>query len=968
MRVFRCVTVAVLLTAALPALAGNTYYVSTTGDDDNAGTIGAPWRTIKDSVPRLHAGDTLVIRGGLYRESYIDDFNSGAAGNPITVRGYPGENVVVNGGQDLSDEDLWEHVGGDVYRYADAIPTTYRNVSENGIPYRLMVRYDNFEGWSHVIDGPGQWSRNRYGLMLWVRSRDGGNPGRYNIEVSNAARVICIPPGADHVVIENLTVENGYYAIYIEGDDAVIRNCTMRNVYGDGLKGGKFTQRGLVENCDIYHFGESAIDITGGDYWTLRNTSAHHCVRSRYPTTCDGWKTNGFMLKNDNHGAIVEGCRLFDMPLAVTGAIAIGGTSSYTGPPSATGLVVRNNVMHDIYGPFVVAFQAAHDSMFHNNLIYDCDVTATGVPSPCGALLLVRNARNTITWDWIWSSDNRAFNNVFVHNTATYNYSEFIDGNDDGMRIDNNIVDTSRPSFFDDRSMTHQYMIALKGYDEHSPTAPPTFADEAHRLLRPAPDSPAIDAGRDLRGVVDDDHNGFARFDGRGFEIGPFENRHALTVCDGGDAAAWSAPPSGSATSVFDPDLQSAAIELGGERSTGYSRPFDWGDAGFARLPVVAWTARVDGPRRFTVKLRFSAGGTRSIHYCTWLTSGIETPGDFSGDGAVNGLDIPPFKEALSDPDGWAARTRRDPHAVGDFNGDGVFNGLDIPRFKSALEGDIYLPLDTDDPPDDGQWRRYAVDLRETFIGAANAESVVFECGGGTAIDELGLHGSIAGARWIEGCVGRWPMNEAADDWTEDTSGLGRHGRLTNMPLTDPRDYAWVIGRTTKAIRFGEGHTYVEAPGREIDVDEGFTLTLWVRPANASDTGRILAAGITGSGLLGSTLTQEGDRLKLTFTVDGGTVVEASTVAGALESGRWHRVAAVVNRPGGEVRLYVNGLDRTEGGPVAFEASAIDTGSAPLRFGAGESIESTFRGAIDEASLYRRPLPPWQTTDETVRR
>ena len=61
--------------------------------------------------------------------------------------------------------------------------------------------------------------------------------------------------------------------------------------------------------------------------------------------------------------------------------------------------------------------------------------------------------------------------------------------------------------------------------------------------------------------------------------------------------------------------------------------------------------------------------------------------GDFNGDGAVNGLDIPGFKAALANPAGWQASTGRDPNAVGDFNGDGTFNGLDIPGFKSALAG-----------------------------------------------------------------------------------------------------------------------------------------------------------------------------------------------------------------------------------------------------------------------------------------
>jgi hypothetical protein len=63
--------------------------------------------------------------------------------------------------------------------------------------------------------------------------------------------------------------------------------------------------------------------------------------------------------------------------------------------------------------------------------------------------------------------------------------------------------------------------------------------------------------------------------------------------------------------------------------------------------------------------------------------------GDFDGNGALNGLDIPEFKSALADPAGWWAANPEawPPDTIGDFNGDGVLNGLDIPLFKNALSG-----------------------------------------------------------------------------------------------------------------------------------------------------------------------------------------------------------------------------------------------------------------------------------------
>ena len=61
------------------------------------------------------------------------------------------------------------------------------------------------------------------------------------------------------------------------------------------------------------------------------------------------------------------------------------------------------------------------------------------------------------------------------------------------------------------------------------------------------------------------------------------------------------------------------------------------------------------------------------------------TLGDFNGDGALNGLDIPDFKAALADTEAWQSQSHISAIMAGDFTGDGAFNGLDIPGFKQAL-------------------------------------------------------------------------------------------------------------------------------------------------------------------------------------------------------------------------------------------------------------------------------------------
>lgn len=78
-----------------------TYYVSTTGNDGNAGTLASPWKSWHYGIARLSAGDILYIRAGTYIEvqgsgggNVNGVYISGRSGTPashITVSKYPGD-------------------------------------------------------------------------------------------------------------------------------------------------------------------------------------------------------------------------------------------------------------------------------------------------------------------------------------------------------------------------------------------------------------------------------------------------------------------------------------------------------------------------------------------------------------------------------------------------------------------------------------------------------------------------------------------------------------------------------------------------------------------------------------------------------------------------------------------------------------------------------------------------------------
>lgn len=77
---------------------GPAFYVDANNGDDSAkGSKRMPWKTVQNALERLSSGDTLYLREGVYYENVYIDL-SGREGKPVTVRGYPGERAIIDGG------------------------------------------------------------------------------------------------------------------------------------------------------------------------------------------------------------------------------------------------------------------------------------------------------------------------------------------------------------------------------------------------------------------------------------------------------------------------------------------------------------------------------------------------------------------------------------------------------------------------------------------------------------------------------------------------------------------------------------------------------------------------------------------------------------------------------------------------------------------------------------------------------
>lgn len=109
------------------------------GDDMGAGTESQPWKTLAHAVRKLEPGDTLYLREGVYHE-HVAPTRSGLPDRPITIRSFPGELAVIDGGvSDFLDRpsDSWEpYPAGAPGEYVST--ATFANADSRAVPQHFL--------------------------------------------------------------------------------------------------------------------------------------------------------------------------------------------------------------------------------------------------------------------------------------------------------------------------------------------------------------------------------------------------------------------------------------------------------------------------------------------------------------------------------------------------------------------------------------------------------------------------------------------------------------------------------------------------------------------------------------------------------------------------------------------------------------------------------------------------------------
>ena len=231
------------------------------GDDQSDGTKASPWRSVQHALTQLKAGDTLYLRGGTYYEN-VHAALCAQRDAPITVRSYPGEQAVIDGGLREffeSPANAWKPAaGGAKGEYVSARP--YRNLrnvmgsfgdSMIGLNtyFHAMDLRATGETWGKaapedkdiapVYCGPGVWYDRATGLiharLAHTNLQDIDNyrgetdPRKLPLVIAAHGSVPLTINGAEHLRLQDLVIRGGGYDTVIidHGVDIEFDNVTL---------------------------------------------------------------------------------------------------------------------------------------------------------------------------------------------------------------------------------------------------------------------------------------------------------------------------------------------------------------------------------------------------------------------------------------------------------------------------------------------------------------------------------------------------------------------------------------------------------------------------------------------------------------------------------------------------------------------------------------------------------------------
>jgi hypothetical protein len=198
------------------------------------------FRTISDAALEAGPGDTVVIHGGVYRETVTLE-KDGTKESPIRFEAAAGENVVVTGADAIRK---WKKEPGDRAVYSVPWPHCFIGWNKRG------THPDDDE---HQMIGRCEQVFLRGYPLLQVLDRDGLRRGTFHVDLTARALYVCPRDGTDLSQVEPPLVEASTRQVlwYVKGKHIHVRGLRFRYAANMAQEGAARFEGdyGVIEDC-----------------------------------------------------------------------------------------------------------------------------------------------------------------------------------------------------------------------------------------------------------------------------------------------------------------------------------------------------------------------------------------------------------------------------------------------------------------------------------------------------------------------------------------------------------------------------------------------------------------------------------------------------------------------------------------------------------------------------------------------
>lgn len=234
--------------------------------DEGPGSRQRPWKTVGKAAASVSAGDTVLIRGGVYREQVVIKAD-GTADSPIRFESGPGEYVVLTGADRLTG---WKKGEGHRPIYTVPWPHRFNTYSmtmthPSDERHRLIGRCEQVivDGYllRQVLDrpqlAPGAFFADVTNQLLYVWDSGNSDVNKRYVEASVRPEILRV--SGTHVHLRGLRFRYAanaaqHGAVRLEGAHDIMEDCVLEGMNSSGAT--LAAERLVVRRCTFRRNGQ----------------------------------------------------------------------------------------------------------------------------------------------------------------------------------------------------------------------------------------------------------------------------------------------------------------------------------------------------------------------------------------------------------------------------------------------------------------------------------------------------------------------------------------------------------------------------------------------------------------------------------------------------------------------------------------------------------------------------------------